>query len=593
MRDRFVRALVALVALSLIAALGVAITGGFGVLIGRVLVRSHSWVPGFTIALLGTAIALVFGRAVLPDALSWWWQATGRRAGAAALLLAVLTGIIALRWGTYVAGGSDSYCYLNEAELFARGQVHDFEPLATDRSWPGTSFSFVPAGHTEVPGQPGRFVAICPAGYPVLLAAAKIVGGREAMFWITPVMSALVVWLTFLLGKRLAGPPTGLLAAILVAFSPPFLFQAMQVMNDTTATAAWCAVLVAASRRDATSLSRSLLTGGLAGAALTVRPNLLPLTVPVGLWVAFSAREFRPRAAAISLVAFGLALLPGVLFVMAIQNAMYGSPLHSGYGDLSSLFSTRNIIPNLSRYPRWLVEVHTPLILAALAAPFLARDRAVRTQCAWLIVFAAAVIACYLPYVVFEEWWYLRFVLPAVPPLLVLTAFVVVRGIDRLPEPARWGAFVLVSALLAIVYLQTAEKRAAFGSREFEWRFRATGEYVAARLPENAAFITGHHTGSLRFYSGRSTAGWGDIDPGRLDEALAFMRRHGRKPYLLFETWEEPHFRSRFGKDRLGALAWPARVEINDLVRIYDPDDYDRNARAEAVETERVVVKRW
>ena len=77
-------------------------------------------------------------------------------------------------------------------------------------------------------------------------------------------------------------------------------------------------------------------------------------------------------------------------------------------------------------------------------------------------------------------------------------------------------------------------------------------------MPADAAFITLHHSGSIRFYAARSTVGWADIDKGRLDDAVAFLRRHGRRPYLLFERWEEPQFRERFAGERLGALDWPA-----------------------------------
>jgi mono/diheme cytochrome c family protein len=51
-----------------------------------------------------------------------------------------------------------------------------------------------------------------------------------------------------------------------------------------------------------------------------------------------------------------------------MQNAMYGGPLRSGYGDLGALFSMDHIGPNLRRYPAWLLQTHTPIVLLALAA---------------------------------------------------------------------------------------------------------------------------------------------------------------------------------------------------------------------------------
>ena len=142
-----------------------------------------------------------------------------------------------------MAGGSDSYCYLNQAELIARGTMRDYEPLAEDLSWPGNFWSFVPAGHMPF-GQPvPALVPICPSGYPLIMAAARITAGRSAMFAVTPLMGGLAVYLMFLLGRHLAGPAAGLLGAALSAASPTFLIQLFQPMNDVTAAALWAAAL--------------------------------------------------------------------------------------------------------------------------------------------------------------------------------------------------------------------------------------------------------------------------------------------------------------------------------------------------------------
>jgi hypothetical protein len=508
------------------------------------------------------------------DALEWWWAAIERRAAVATAALAIATVATGLSWGTFVAGGSDSYCYLNQAELFARGEVRDFEPLATDPTWPGTVWSFVPAGHMPSKDRRGVFAPICPPGYPLMLAATRVVFGRTAMFWVTPLLGGLAVYLAFLLGRRAAGPSAGLLSALLTASSPTFLAQLVQPMNDVPAAAVWCAALVTAASQRRGDITRALVTGLIIAIALTIRPNLFPLAPVTALGAAVlpSGRTIAQRATILAVCA--AAASPGIALVMWLQNAMYGSPLSSGYGDLSALFSWSHVIPNLQRYPRWLVAVHTPLIAAALATPFVLTGDA-RRYSIWLLIFAAAVFACYLPYVVFDAWWYTRFLLPAVLPLLALAAAVVVRIIEKTPPPARAIAFWAVCCIFGVIAVKTAVNRDAFRAQGFEARFRSAGEYVA-RLPSNAVMITGHQSGSVRFYSGRSTAGWGDIEPGRLDEALEFLRRNGRQPYLLFEAWEEPLFKQRFAADRLGGLEWPPTAVIDSIVRIYDPADYDK-----------------
>lgn len=589
--DRIPRGLAAAAVALILIAVAVAITGGLSIHLGGLVLQSHNPIrPLAAAALLLGITAWWQGPATVRSALEWQWQLLDRQTALAAVALSILAILAAFHWGAFIAGGSDSYCYLNQAELLARGAVHDHEPLSEDPTWPGNAWSFAPAGHIPMGAPAPALVPICPAGYPLLMAGARRLAGRNAMFWITPLMGGIAIYLAFLLGRRLAGPAAGLLAAALTFSSPTFLFQLFQPMNDVMAAALWCAALVAVLDNGRRDVARAGLSGLLTAAAITVRPNLLPLAVVTGLGMslALPVRTLGQRAATVAI--FGLAALPGAAIVMAIQNAMYGSPFRSGYGDLNTMFSTAHVVPNLLRYSRWLVEAQTPIIAAALASPWLLADAGARRYAVLLLAFAAVTLACYLPYVVFDAWWYTRFLLPATLPLLALSAAVAVTLIGRIPGPARVVLYGVLMVALVAFSIRTATARDVFRIRELEWRFRSAGERVAA-LPSNAALITLHHSGSVRFYAGRSTLGWADIDKGRLDGAMAFLRRHGRKPYLMFEAWEEPQFRERFSGERLGALDWPPFAEV-DGVKLYDPDDYDRHRHGERIGTERVVTSK-
>jgi hypothetical protein len=211
----------------------------------------------------------------------------------------------------------------------------------------------------------------------------------------------------------------------------------------------------------------------------------------------------------------------------------------------------------------------------------------------WLLAFAAATLACYLPYLVFDAWWYLRFVLPAVAVVLALTAVVVMRVIDRLPAAWRALAFVLVCGALAVMSIGAAARRQVFDLQSIESRYRHAGEYVAAHLPPEAAIVTVHESGSVRFYSGRLTLVWSEVEPAALDKALDYLRSRGYRPYLLFETWEEPAFRTRFeGNSAVGRLEWPPIAEIDREVRIYDPADQGPYVGGASIHTDHVWTKR-
>ena len=62
-------------------------------------------------------------------------------------LVAAATFIVAIRYGSFVAGGSDSYCYLSEARLWAQWSPIVQESLITQVNWPLADWSFTPLGY--------------------------------------------------------------------------------------------------------------------------------------------------------------------------------------------------------------------------------------------------------------------------------------------------------------------------------------------------------------------------------------------------------------------------------------------------------------
>jgi 4-amino-4-deoxy-L-arabinose transferase-like glycosyltransferase len=494
-------------------------------------------------------------------------------------------------WGTHVAGGQDSYSYLSQAELFASGQVAHTERLASIAPWPHGADAFVPVGHVPAARHVGASVPMCSAGYPIAMAAARLVGGRTAMFAIVPLCGAVAVWLTFVLGRRIAGAAAGAIAALLLAASPPFLYQVVQPMSDVPAAAAWAGALVSVTNSRFTASFAWAAAGGIVtGMALLVRPNLAPLGIVVAL-VVFTVRPIVLRTVMRTWVAFAVGALPSVITVVILQNAMYGGPLTSGYGDLSLLFRLEHVWPNLQRYPLWLIQTETPIVLVAVAAPWLTDDSLTRRRVLWLLAYIVAVFSCYIPYEVFDAWWFLRFLLPAYPALLVLTSSALVWSFERRRSWWRIAPYA-AAAIVAVVLVRESIRRHAFGLWEFERRFELAGEYVASKLPPNALVIAAQETGSVRFYANRETIAWRALPAETLDTALAFVRAHGYQPYFLIETGEQQEFVDRFeSKSPLGGLGWPPIADINHMLRIYDPDDYAKYRAGERVTTERIWTK--
>ena len=498
------------------------------------------------------------------------------RAATLAVLIAAVVAI-GVRWGTFVAGGSDSYCYLHQAERWASGTLQMVEPLALEAPWPDAVLTFAPAGHRPSSTVPGALVPICPSGLSIAMAPLVWAGGTTAAFFILPLFGALLIGATYVVGARY-GARVGMASAAIVAFTPVFLFQLVQPMSDVPAATLWMmavACVTSARRRGA------MLGGAAAAAAIMMRPNLVPLAIPLGLFLLLRPeRLWRERVAAAA--RFAGAAAAGPLCVALIQHTFYGSPFSSGYGPVDALFSAANIQPNAIHYATWLSQTLTPgWVLAAVAPLFL--PGALTRLLLWMFLVN---VACYLPYVVFDDWSYLRFLLPTIPLVVVLAMTVIDALCRRTWSWTSRPVLAAVAVAMVVFGIREADERSAFRLKQLEARYAQAGRYVGEALPDNALVITSWQSGSVRFYSGRKTILWDSLDPAWLDRAIAWVRDRGFEPYLLFETWEEPGFRRRFAGNPIGALDWPPAAEVAARVRIYRPGDRDRYARGEPVPTD-------
>ena len=471
--------------------------------------------------------------------------------------------------------------------------------------WPFADWSFAPAGYRPALER-GYIVPTYPAGMPLLMAFFQRAAGRRAVFYVVPLLGALGVFMTSVLGTAVHGRLTGLMAALLLAVSPSFMTELMAPASDVAATAWWTVALALTVRGGSL---RALGAGAAVSAAVMTRPNLLPIGVVLGgFWIWRTMRGAGETGARVlPLALFACAAVPGCVAVGAINQYLYGSPVRFGYEPVDVLYQLANAVPNLDRYPRWLVQTQTPFILLALAAPFFAGaprevSRLFAVDRVVLLLSVAAVVwLSYLFYLPFgrDEWTYLRFLLPAYPPLLVLSVAVTIEvlGLAIRRDRVRTAAALIVCVALAGWLARTAVVRGALVARLVERRYVDVGRYIDVTLPSNGVFIAGVHAGSIRYYSGRLTLNYDRLQPRWLDDAVAALRSRGLHPFIAVEADEERLFRERFGEtNALGRLDWPAIAERREpiYVRIYDPADRARFQRGERIETGVIpLVRRW
>ena len=542
-RDRWIAWLAVAVAIAALYAMAVALTGGFSVRIAGVRLRSHSWMRPALLAIAGALVLAAVARARIAAASAAAWRVADSPTVAPWLVVPAVVWALAAGVGfsTFAIGGADSYGYVGQAKLLAHGRLTDTVPFSAEYTWPDVEATLTPLGFT-IGRPPGVIAPKYPPGLPLLLAPLAAWSERS-IYWLVPAFGALLIWITYRLGAVFGDPLAGAMGAILLAVSPTFLYQVVQPMSDVPSAACWLGALLLASYG---SPSTAAGAGAACSLAILIRPNLAPLVAVVAIPSIFSGHDFRARRAAL----FAVALVPALTVLGWIQDVRYGSPLASGYGTLADGFSIGHIVPNLARYPRWLTESHTWFIWLSLAAPFWILRRSPRPLVAWAgLALAAAVWAAYLPYVYFQpnEWFYTRFLLPAIAVMLVCAAAVTLWGVRRLSPGWRSPAAVATLAGLVAAFLHLAQTHGAFDIRNQERKYPLAGAFVRDRGPANAFVLAAQHSGSIRYYATRPTLRWDLLSSTRLDQVLATFRAEGYEPLLVVDGGEYEEFREKFG----------------------------------------------
>jgi hypothetical protein len=599
------------VALALLAA-AVWASGGFVVTPRAMRVSARSPIPAAVLALGALVVWAVLARraqaacADLTGADVW----LRRHAQAFVVVIAGLAAAVSLNFQTFSAAGADASGYFSQAAMLADGRLTRDEPLASIATWSGGGATLVPLGWRAA-ADPTTQVPTYAIGLPLLMAPLHSLGGLLLASLIGPLSLALAIWAVARLAAVVSGPAAAILSAVWLATSPVSLISATQPMSDMPATAAWLfclAIVVAITASEASPQTaehvgrvwlrlasgsigfaplrgarvlkavrkpdpsarilglqdsgpvtvswRAVTAGCVAAIAVLIRPNIAPVAAIPALML-LTTRGRTPAVLFAAPVAVAGAL------IAFVQWRWFGSPLRSGYGTADEIYALANVGANVRLYGEWLLDTHGPWLLAAPLAAVAVPSRALR----WLLLFAAAVVAAYLVYAVFETWTYLRFVLPALAIAMVATSALVATLRDRLPAVLRAGVLLAIVIAIAALQLRSARSHDAFRTADRHARASLAGRYLAAAMPARSVIIAGEQSGALRYYTGHSILRWEVMTPDGLTAATTSLADAGYEVWIGLDEWEEDLVRQRFKGSDVAALDWPPLLEAGTLMR--------------------------
>lgn len=502
------------------------------------------------------------------------WSLVDRRAGPFILVVALASGVIAAVFATNSASGADASGYLSEAAMLSQPHLFVFDRLGVELGVATPDVSpTTPLGWRS--GDPGVQAPSYPPGLPLLMAVPHRIAGIAGASMVIAISAFVAVWTAGALGRALAGGAAGLIASVALAAAPVFLFQSVQPMSDVPVTAAWtsCWWLMVRGRKDF-----SLWAGLACGVAVLIRPNLAPLAA-----VPFLAILSRDRRDALR---FALPVVVAGVFLAIVQWIWYGSPLRSGYGGVDELFAISNIGLNLSHYFGWFIAT-SPALVASLGGFWILR--ASRNAQA-MAVFAILVVVAYLVYAVFDDWSYLRFLLPAMAVAAVFLGVLCQSLLTRITPTARPIVLLGLVLVLSAHGLSEARTRDTYKLAGQQRRVADVALALSDRMSPSDVVVAGEQSGSMRYYTGHDIVRWEELRAEDWDRVFAALMAIGRGSWIVLDAFEEPLFRAKFGNHPAGTLDWPPAIDAGDThrTRAWKLDDRARFVAGQQVKTDRI-----
>ncbi len=437
-----------------------------------------------------------------------------------------------------VAAGADSGGYLGSARLLSEGKL-----VTTLRTIPEFAARNVwmemPLGYEAEEG-----TTILRPTYPVGLPLHYAIGGMIAGWYWGPllvvVLSAVAaVVLCYFAARELeVSPVLAATGAAALAASPLFLYTSFIPMSDTVATA-WCAAAFLAALRAKHGWKGGVLCGMAFSVAVLVRPSnaiMLPVLMLV-LW------HWR------SLLWAAVGAIPGGAINAIYNHIMYGSAFRSGYGPIFNVFERRFFALSWANYKETLPYALPLMFVGLVLLPFLPWRK-------WPREFAACILwaVIFMLFYAFYEfthqaWWFLRFLLPAFPALVLLGVAGLEAVLARVPAAGRQISRIVAGALIVFVSIKAcvavARERHFMLLKEYQEPYTAVTDWANHNLPAGALVAVMQLSSSFYYYTELPILRWDMVDPPDAAKLAAALKRSGRPLYAVLFPFEYEDVRIR------------------------------------------------
>jgi len=438
------------------------------------------------------------------------------------------------------------------AELGEAGIAKHFVAVSTNHRAvaefgidPSLSQQLIPLGYAPGP-TPGTMVPSYPPGYPLhMVLLAALAGWTTGPFLVNPLFAAVGLGAFYFLGRELgltrreAGAGT-----LILAFQPVYVFLGLIPMSDTVATA-WATLTVLAALRARRRAAWAFAAGLAFGIGCVVRPTnaILAFTLALALPLQLGA-----------LLRFALGATPSLAFLLAFNHVVFGHALRTGYPAIGNQFALSFFPKRFNHYTHWLGRTFTPIVPLAWLGVVTSRETSWRDRLL-LVVWFASFFAVFCSYRHYDMWWYLRFMMPAFPALIVGALLFARRlfGTVAVRVYLTWRGLASPNLLPALLLLFVLGSEVAEGKRQSilgigtaDLSYARACRYAEQRLPPRAIVLSFLMSGALEHYTDLLYLRFDTMeDRSTARELLRLTMRRGSRWYALVHPAEIDVFRRR------------------------------------------------
>jgi hypothetical protein len=171
-----------------------------------------------------------------------------------------------------------------------------------------------------------------------------------------------------------------------------------------------------------------------------------------------------------------------------------------------------------------------------------------------------------------DAWTYLRFILPAFPPLIVVTVWtaweIVARTGHLLPGGIRrhgWVALAVTAVLVVILNSEWTRTHTVLQTGEVDRLSYDTAEWTRTHLPPDAAIVAMQLSGSLFYYTRFPVLRYDGLSQEQLFRLGPAAAAHGVPFYAALHTFDRERFAATLADRSAGTWRLIGEVGTNTI----------------------------